>query len=710
MNLSTQFRGSVRCCWFVLFALICGFLLGAQPAMADQCSQPSVGPGTGVVGAANGADTCGVLITVNSVDGLGNATAVTLTPKGNGNPYDGTEDTIVGIQNNSSGNLSAITLSATAPIFGFDQDGPCDPFYNAHPYSWCTTAGFSGYEGPDNTFTNISADFTRGTVKFTSAVGSGGSTWFALEGTPNSLVAVTPTITAPPVPVTAGNDTTATFSYSNTQGSIVNDTLHFPSNTSFPNGETTVNVTGNDIILSNSRDWPPFVVGTPFAPSQLFVKNGDNAAAGNPALNDFGSMYEHACYVPPADPSTATEQQCPGFASNDPNSNDIIQATDTADLATPKPPIAGSTTCKTDVCTAAVIHFYPTQSPPETWSPSPSPGPNPACNSPLNGSPSSPPSGCDLNNLQNLTVTGDQTTLGGGGHKKGSYVSVYDVPMLETAIKVNGTPINMPGRQGTTAVTVPFTSPGSLEFTVYPAGCLNQTLVNGACPSIALGGTGGNNFFNPAPVALLNYAVTNSNSNTVASGTPSFSTTTVQPQDVVNNTTLNPGTYVAQWQSQDSVSITEQNIHQVMDGSISCDNMAASSTHPCYVTSPFTARFNVAYNFTGFFQPVDNAPAINTVKGGSAVPVKFSLGGNFGLNIFAPGYPQIGSGGSACSSTALQDAVETTVPASSNSLSYDPTSNQYNFVWKTPKTPGCFVLTLGFNDGVTTKSAIFLLK
>jgi hypothetical protein len=38
--------------------------------------------------------------------------------------------------------------------------------------------------------------------------------------------------------------------------------------------------------------------------------------------------------------------------------------------------------------------------------------------------------------------------------------------------------------------------------------------------------------------------------------------------------------------------------------------------------------------FTGFFQPIDNQPTINTMKAGAAVPVKFSLGGNQGLNLW----------------------------------------------------------------------------
>jgi hypothetical protein len=34
-----------------------------------------------------------------------------------------------------------------------------------------------------------------------------------------------------------------------------------------------------------------------------------------------------------------------------------------------------------------------------------------------------------------------------------------------------------------------------------------------------------------------------------------------------------------------------------------------------------------AYSFTGFFSPINNLPAVNTVNAGSTVPVKFSLAG-----------------------------------------------------------------------------------
>ena len=45
------------------------------------------------------------------------------------------------------------------------------------------------------------------------------------------------------------------------------------------------------------------------------------------------------------------------------------------------------------------------------------------------------------------------------------------------------------------------------------------------------------------------------------------------------------------------------------------------------------------YDFTGFFPPIANLPALNAVKAGSAVPIKFSLDGNQGLDVILDGSP-----------------------------------------------------------------------
>jgi uncharacterized delta-60 repeat protein len=111
-------------------------------------------------------------------------------------------------------------------------------------------------------------------------------------------------------------------------------------------------------------------------------------------------------------------------------------------------------------------------------------------------------------------------------------------------------------------------------------------------------------------------------------------------------------------------------------------------------------EYRVLYDFAGFFQPVDNLPVLNSVKAGSAVPVKFSLGGLQGLNIFASGYPA--SRQIACDSGVPMAEIEQTVTAGSSSLNYDAASGQYIYVWKTDKAWAgtCRQFVVGLADGV----------
>ena len=88
----------------------------------------------------------------------------------------------------------------------------------------------------------------------------------------------------------------------------------------------------------------------------------------------------------------------------------------------------------------------------------------------------------------------------------------------------------------------------------------------------------------------------------------------------------------------------------------------------------------LAFDFTGFFPPVKNLPALNKLKAGASVPVKFSLSGDFGMKIFAEGYPL--SHGITCDTGAF-DGSEPTVTAGGSMLSYDADEDQYVYVWQT---------------------------
>lgn len=132
---------------------------------------------------AIGADpTCALLIVVTD-------TGTTVLADSNLGPYDGSDDTLVGILNNSSKNIGSLPLSsASHPIFGFESDGLCSgPFDNGSGTSIPAPAGCpfgsTGYEGPGTAFGSISPDTMSGTVNFATPVAPGASAYFSLEDT-----------------------------------------------------------------------------------------------------------------------------------------------------------------------------------------------------------------------------------------------------------------------------------------------------------------------------------------------------------------------------------------------------------------------------------------------------------------------------------------------------------------------------------------------
>jgi ABC-type transport system substrate-binding protein len=119
--------------------------------------------------------------------------------------------------------------------------------------------------------------------------------------------------------------------------------------------------------------------------------------------------------------------------------------------------------------------------------------------------------------------------------------------------------------------------------------------------------------------------------------------------------------------------------------------------------------YRVIWPFSGFFQPISNPPYLNVINGGSAVPIKFGLGGNRGLAIFAAGYPK--SERVNCDSNAPLDTAVATVTSGNSALSYDSGSQTYQYVWKTDKTWAnmCRQLEVQLVDG-TTHVATFKVK
>ena len=169
----------------------------------------------------------------------------------------------------------------------------------------------------------------------------------------------------------------------------------------------------------------------------------------------------------------------------------------------------------------------------------------------------------------------------------------------------------------------------------------------------------------------------------------------------------------------------------VMFGSTAATSFAVNSATSITATSPATItpgpvdvtvttpagtsttgsadQFSYHYAFTGFTSPVDNPPTLNQVNGGQAIPMKWSLGGNQGLNVIASGYPTATQVN--CSTSAPVNTSTLTDTAGGSGLQYDASSGTYTYVWKTAKAYSgtCQQFTLKLTDG-TTHTADFEFK
>lgn len=152
-------------------------IAGMAFAGAPTAQAAPVGP-CPLVGASNG---CGVIITINPGGGL--SIVATGQP-----PYDGVEDTAVGVINSSGASVTSIHLAQIGggtPIFGFDGDGICT-------YAAAGCPAGNGYGGPLPVgFANVAADLRSGDVTFPgTGLANGADTFFSLEGPPAGLAAV----------------------------------------------------------------------------------------------------------------------------------------------------------------------------------------------------------------------------------------------------------------------------------------------------------------------------------------------------------------------------------------------------------------------------------------------------------------------------------------------------------------------------------------
>ena len=123
---------------------------------------------------------------------------------------------------------------------------------------------------------------------------------------------------------------------------------------------------------------------------------------------------------------------------------------------------------------------------------------------------------------------------------------------------------------------------------------------------------------------------------------------------------------------------------------VALDNVGHSTTVSC----TYQVRFSFQ-NLLSFLQALFNK--WYAAKAGNEVPIRFSVGGNAGLSIFASGYPKMTT--VSCDSPAPD--TDGTAATASSPLSYDSGSKSYTWTWKTSSSMAnqCRQLVIKLVDG-----------
>jgi Tol biopolymer transport system component len=131
--------------------------------------------------------------------------------------------------------------------------------------------------------------------------------------------------------------------------------------------------------------------------------------------------------------------------------------------------------------------------------------------------------------------------------------------------------------------------------------------------------------------------------------------------------------------------------------SVGDKTFAVTATDQAGNAAHLSRSYSVVYDFTGFLAPVSAAcPATNSLPAGEAIPLKFRLHGNQGLDVLAAGSPVWAPCGGG-----------DTTPAR-GSLSYNASNDRYTYLAATDKawSGTCRDLVLTLRDGTSHRARI----
>jgi uncharacterized protein len=106
----------------------------------------------------------------------------------------------------------------------------------------------------------------------------------------------------------------------------------------------------------------------------------------------------------------------------------------------------------------------------------------------------------------------------------------------------------------------------------------------------------------------------------------------------------------------------------------------------------------VSYTFGGFLAPIQGGAGMTMADAGSTIPVRFTLGGDFGTKIFSPGFPA--SRPVSCTTGEVLGGFTSATTPGRSALSYSRGNRVYHYGWKTEAewAGSCRELVLRFQD------------
>lgn len=180
----------------------------------------------------------------------------------------------------------------------------------------------------------------------------------------------------------------------------------------------------------------------------------------------------------------------------------------------------------------------------------------------------------------------------------------------------------------------------------------------------------------------------------------------VDTTGAIQATPCEPGSYQDQ-QGQTSCKLADPGYYVPSQGAVEQTLCPAGMTSEqgaveCTPIAPI-------YTVSGFYAPVDLQPAVNVVKGGRTVPLKFEVFGD-GVELtdtaVVSGFDVTLE---SCQSGLPTDTVEFTTTGGT-SLRYDADAGQFIQNWKVPSAKGkCYAVTVTIEGG-STVSASFMTK